>query len=145
MEYVNNRLKCIPPYWNKIEDDHHDHDDFEVCSSQKMLGQVKDFWPLDGGIKANEVFKNYTKPCNKMIVFNNMNHRAYDSLDDVLKIKLRMREEFYQEILNTRAFGMADLWANIGGYVGIFCGYSILQATNYFMDNVKNFMMHNKK
>ena len=145
MEFVNKQTRCIPPYWNNTDDDHHDHDDFEVCSSQKMLGNVKDFWPMDGGIKANEVFKNYTKPCNKMIVFNNMNHRAYDSLEDVLKIKLRMREEFYQEILNTRAFGMADLWANIGGYVGIFCGYSILQATNYFMDNVKSFMMHNKK
>ena len=145
MEFVNKQIKCIPPYWNKIDDDHHDHDDYEVCNSQKMLGKIKEFWPMDGGIKANEVFKNYTKPCNKMIVFNNMNHRAYESVEDVLKIKLRMREEFYQEILNTRAFGMADLWANIGGYVGIFCGYSILQATNYFMDHLKNFMMHNKK
>ena len=41
MEYVNNRLRCIPPYWNKIEDDHHDHDDFEVCSSQNMLGHER--------------------------------------------------------------------------------------------------------
>ena len=110
-----------------------------------MLDRVKDFWPMAGGIKANEVFKNYTKPCHKMIVFNNMNHRVYESAEDILKIKIRMREEFYQEILNTRAFGMADLWANIGGYVGIFCGYSILQATTYFMANVENFKMYNKK
>ena len=145
MEHVNKHIRCIPPYWNNIADDQHDHDDFEACTSQKMLAKVKDFWPLDGGMKANEVFKNYTKPCNKMILFNNMNHKAYENFKDVLKIKFRVREEFYQEILNTRAFGMADLWANIGGYVGIFCGYSILQATNYFIATIRQLMMHTTK
>ena len=145
MEYVNEEIGCIPPYWNNTIKDHHDHESFDACNLQKLLGKIKDYWPIDGGIKSNEVFNNYKKPCNKMIVFNNVDHMAYEDVKDVLKIKLRIREEFYQEILNTRAFGLADLWANIGGYVGIFCGYSILQATNYFIANIKQFIIHTTK
>ena len=37
-------------------------------------------------------------------------------------IEITLQDEFYHEILNTRDFGMADLWASIGGYVGVFCG-----------------------
>lgn len=47
---------------------------------------------------------------------------------EFLKIKIRIQEELYQEVLNTRGFGMADLWASIGGYVGVLCGFSIHQA-----------------
>ena len=31
------------------------------------------------------------------------------------------------EITHIRAFGMDDLWANIGGYVGMVLGISIIQ------------------
>ena len=48
-------------------------------------------------------------------------------------LKFRIRQNFYQEILNTRGFGADDLWGSIGGYVGIFCGYSILQGATYFI------------
>ena len=50
-----------------------------------------------------------------------------------LILEFRIRENFYQEILNVRDFGVDDLWGNIGGYVGIFCGYSILQGATYFI------------
>ena len=97
---------------------------------------------MNGGIKATEIFKQYKKPCNKMIIFHSVDKMAYDKFEDVVKLKVRIREEFYQEILNTKAFGMEDFWANIGGYMGIFCGYSILQATNYLIHNMKEFVMH---
>ena len=97
------------------------------------LSSFKSYWPMYGGKYANEVFKNYTKPCNKMIIFNNINSMAYGNVPDVLKIKFRIRQNFYQEILNTRGFGVDDLWGSIGGYVGIFCGYSILQGATYFI------------
>ena len=34
---------------------------------------------------------------------------------------------YMDQIAHIRAFGMDDLWANIGGYVGMVLGISILQ------------------
>ena len=36
-------------------------------------------------------------------------------------------EDFYQEIINVRDFGFESFWSGIGGFVGIFLGYSLLQ------------------
>ena len=87
-----------------------------------------------GGKFANEPFRRYTKPCTKMSLLNNINQMAYYSHPDILKVKFRMRETMYKEVLNNRGFGIADLFGNIGGYVGIFCGYSILQGAASLID-----------
>ena len=142
---VYKEMGCIPIYWNNITKDHSNHSSFEACRSQSSLLEMKEYWPMHGGIKANEVFNHYTKPCNKMILFNNFEKVAKENAYGLLKIKIRIQEEFYQETLNTRAFGKSDLWANIGGNVGIFCGYSILQGTNYFMDILKQWVIYTAK
>ena len=36
-------------------------------------------------------------------------------------------EEDYQEFINVREFGFESCWAGIGGFVGIFLGYSCLR------------------
>ena len=131
-QYVITKVGCCPIYWNEKHDDHHDHDEscdtMKVCTSSEELMKLKEYWPMYGGKLANEPFRRYTKPCNKMSIFNNINRIAYNDHPDLLKVKFRIREVLYQEVLNNRGFGVDDLWGNIGGYVGIFCGYSILQG-----------------
>ena len=103
----------------------------------------KSYWPVYGGRNANKPFRNYTKPCNKMTVLSNINQVVYRKNKDILKIKFRIGDVVYQEVLNNRGFGMDNLWASIGGYVGIFCGYSLLQAslniTQFIKSGVKFF------
>lgn len=36
--------------------------------------------------------------------------------------------EFFEETTNVRSFGQASLWANIGGYIGMLLGLSLLQV-----------------
>ena len=43
------------------------------------------------------------------------------------KITFTYKEDEYQEIENIRAFGIEALWSGIGGFVGIFLGYSTMQ------------------
>jgi hypothetical protein len=136
-EYVIKKIGCTPSYWNKNNQQLLGHDEGKICTSTKDLNSFKSYWPIDGGKYVNEVFKNYTKPCNKMVIFNNINQMAYEKIPDVLKIKIRICEDFYQEILNTRAFGVDDLWGSIGGYVGIFCGYSIMQGATYLIEKLQ--------
>ena len=36
--------------------------------------------------------------------------------------------EYFEETINTRGFDQESLWGNIGGYVGMVLGYSLLQV-----------------
>ena len=44
-----------------------------------------------------------------------------------IDIKLIYSERKYQEIVNTRDFGMDNFWISVGGFVGLFLGYSLSQ------------------
>ena len=136
-EYVTQKIGCTPSYWNKNYEKPLQIENNTICNNVNTLKFLKSYWPMDGGIHTNEVFRNFTKPCSKMILFNNLNYVAYEKSPDVLKVKFRFREEFYQEILNSRGFGMDDLWASVGGYVGIFCGYSVLQVATYLITKIR--------
>lgn len=125
-KYVISKIGCTPTYWNK-------NNGSKVCNSAEDLQEVKLYWPMDGGKLSKSPFRYYTKPCNKMSIFNNINRVVYKD-PDILRIKFVIREALYQEVLNTRRFGVDDLWGNIGGYVGIFCGYSILQGAVNLVD-----------
>ena len=137
-------IGCIPPYWNNNTESHLPTNNIiqnydipvMICNSQKKLNLLKSYWPVDGGILANPLFNSYMKPCIKMTIFNTI-YKDMEDDPELLKIKIRIQEELYQEVLNTRGFGMADLWASIGGYVGVFCGFSIHQAATSFICYLK--------
>ena len=46
--------------------------------------------------------------------------------------KVNLKVEYatigFREIRNYRAFGLLSLWSQIGGFIGIFLGYSLLQV-----------------
>ena len=133
--HVAKEIGCTPPYWNNngtgLEEDEH------ICNSKAALGGMKAYWPMYGSIlDTNKIFEKYPRPCNnfQQLIFNTV-ERQYNTKPKHLKIKIRLQNEMYQEILNTRAFGRTDLWGSIGGYVGMFCGYSILHAISHLIEN----------
>ena len=69
----------------------------------------------------------YDEPCLKMTIIANsqvINNAAVGN--SILTINYLVDE--YQLIRNSRAFGFESLWSQIGGVVGIFLGYSLLQV-----------------
>ena len=139
---VVKKVGCSPPYWNNNTVSYPQHE--KICSSKEELALIEKYGPRNGKFLAHEIFKTYPKPCNKMIINNSILNNYYEK-QKTLMIKISLQDEFYHEILNTRDFGMADLWANIGGYVGVFCGYSVLHATDYLIDTLKCFSMDKNK
>ena len=134
-KYVITRVGCRPSYW-KYNRHGHFYDQSKECDSKEQLQSLVDFWPLDDGKLANDVFNNYTRPCNKMGISYNLNYKGYDK-PDLLKLRFRFPENQYQEIQNLRNFPMDSLWANIGGYVGMFCGYSLIQTPSLILAIIK--------
>ena len=48
----------------------------------------------------------------------------------VVAIKIVYQIQDYQEIRKERDYGIDSLWSNIGGFLGIFIGYSLLNLFN---------------
>ena len=76
-----------------------------------------------------DTLRSYERPCVDMRVL------VREQLNEPLKnrhkeidIKLTYNEGTYQEIINTRDFGMDSFWTSVGGFVGLFLGYSISQV-----------------
>ena len=44
---------------------------------------------------------------------------------------------YFDETTNVRSFGKDSLWGNIGGYVGMILGFSLLQ-----LPNLASFILH---
>ena len=73
-----------------------------------------------------DTLNSYTPPCVDMrISTRDRESTALRNQYNEIDIKLIYSEGSYQEIINTRDFGMDALWIGVGGFAGLFLGYSL--------------------
>ena len=142
-KHVIKTIGCIPPYWNNNGSQNLEPE--KICNSKNELESIKGYWPKEDSVPAMQIFQNYTRPCSsfEQLIYNS--DVRYYKKPDVLKMQIKLQNNMYQEVHNTKAFKRADLWANIGGFVGIFCGFSMLQTTTYLIDAIKELVIYIKK
>ena len=102
--------------------------------SSKYLSRV---WNLKIGhflpglyenINVGKGLKLYDPPCRETTVLA-ITHRRRVVMDyHRIFIVVHYDATHFKEITNNRAFTTFDLWSQIGGFVGIFLGYSCLQV-----------------
>ena len=111
---------CVPIYLKSLT---LDDSRYEECQSQEQLRKV---YQLLNDYK--DTLLSYAPPCVDMNVL--IRYQLSEPLKNQQKeidIKLTYSERRYQEIINTRDFGMDTFWISVGGFVGLFLGYSISQ------------------
>ena len=142
IKHAAKAIGCIPPYWNNNSNDYFKPE--KICNFKNELDSIKAYWPREDNVFAKKIFQNYKRPCNsfEQLIFNS--DSSFYSDHDILKIRIKLQNDMYQEVRNTKAFGIAELWANIGGYVGIFCGFSLLQTTTYLINSIKESIIKNE-
>ena len=112
---------CVPTYWKKNLIDERIIEKFDDCESPRQLHEIADH------IKNYEnVLLSYTLPCVEMTVLSLLDKEVENKLDKPC-MKILYTEEFYQEIENVRSFNFESFLAGVGGFVGMFLGYSVLQ------------------
>ena len=126
-------VKCIPPFMERFSNSSTLIKRTEVpifCNQtqyKRLFTLYRDFAKVQSW---------YTQPCNEMSSIVTTTESITDqggrlTLFGKSKINLRFRLTFftesYRETVNKLAFDMASLWSQIGGFVGIFLGYSLLQ------------------
>ena len=139
-EELMKHIKCTPMYWRE-----RDGDNFPTrrCQSKADL-QTADIFIQ----QYKNILKSYPAPCNQMEVFT-----KYDDWEETndwndARIVFLYHDSVYEEITNTKSFNLESFVSGVGGFIGIFLGYSILQfpeligllATfmrNFRRDNIK--------
>ena len=54
------------------------------------------------------------------------------NVDDLSRITFIYEEKYYEEITYSKDFGFESFWSGMGGFVGIFLGYSMMQFPDLF-------------
>ena len=114
-ESVAKRLPCKPPYFNIGENT-------TACKSRKEMEQCH-------SLMLSYNLGQYLKhpPCRSLekLEYNYMEFDLREADPPFVHIDIRFIDATYREILRVRAFTIESLLGNIGGYIGIFIGYSI--------------------
>ena len=123
---VMRKVGCIPMYWESFASS---NDSFRPCTSAMEMKKIYE------AIQNKEnIFAEYDQPCNYMEV--SLGASQHDSsYGNVILLELQYMRQLYQEIDNIRDFGLDSFWSSVGGFVGIFLGYSLLLLPNV-MENI---------
>ena len=117
---VMEEVGCKPSYWNSlVNETEHSH----ICNTSSKLQEV-----YDNIRTPTKLLSTSPAPCTAMLIPLSIQK---DQLDDKGKfdISIIYSTTEYQEIENHREFDFNSMFAGIGGFVGIFCGYSLFQVT----------------
>ena len=138
LESVSNDTGCIPPYWRSIFGTKYVLKD---CSSPVQLRKIHE---LTNNLQ--KIFEGYDIPClgmfnsvtigknvtaimvNKKIV-NRISRRYNDwnLCKDCTTFEIVYLDKYYGEIKEIQDFGFEDFISSLGGFIGIFLGYSMFQ------------------
>ena len=120
------KLGCIPIYWKTF---HALQKHWNVCESPEQLKYA--FFNISDMKNFLELNK---KPCNEMIIQTNdfLNSRPLVSPKDGA-IAFHYTEKVYEEIQYDKSMGFASWLSNVGGFIGIFLGYSMMQFPEFII------------
>ena len=115
---IMKHIQCIPIYWKYNVGLNLN---IKVCNTSQDLRKAHYF------IKNYKtVFGAYDPPCVSSEIWGRFDKEEDNESDDPW-VQFLYRESVYQEIANTQSFNSESFVSGVGGFVGIFLGYSILQ------------------
>ena len=123
-QQVTKYLDCVPIYFKQAMEN---NSNIKECNSNIKLNEAQ--YIIDN---FDKFLNQNKKPCDEMLVLtidsvnNNPNPKPMD-----IAIKFIYTEKVYEEIVYIRAIGFESWLSNVGGFVGIFLGYSIMQFPEF--------------
>ena len=137
MQHVMRDLGCVPIYWKFLLD--HDQTITNVCNSTKQYQEFSKYLARKQRNKVYEVFDQYSSPCTRMRILSNIKFSDHYEKEKV-RLDFRYLARDFEEIRNVRDLDLETLVGNIGGYVGMIMGVSILQLSYLFVVAVKTLL-----
>lgn len=118
MAEISKKFKCVPPYWiDIIKEDLL----LDECRSPKTLRNV-----FDDIKNSQNMIASYEPPCLDM--YNAVTYYFQPrKKPNVPMVAFVFKDKSYEEIQYVKDFNIESFWSGIGGFVGIFLGYSMMQ------------------
>ena len=117
---------CIPPYLVSSDTE---TTGYERCKTSSKLSEAYNLSQF-GNVKSS--LEQYDPPCEEITVSTSVDLQYGNDLN----MNFQYRTDQYLEIKNKRDFGVTNLWSSIGGFVGIFLGYSLLQLPEILISRI---------
>ena len=114
---ITKRVGCIPVYWRPLIKGQNSN---KTCRTSRQMFKI--YYYLT---HKEKIMAQYRQPCNYMKVSVETIQQPY--YKGYILLQFPFMNENYEEVISFREFGIEGLGAGIGGYVGIFLGYSFLQ------------------
>ena len=115
---IINRIGCVPLYWNYIR---FHHKGFRSCMSPKDVKRANHYIQ-----NYRDVLSSYDPPCIEMKTLVTVTRDEVQFKQEG-QIRVTFIDKTYQEIENVQDFSFETFWSSLGGFIGIFLGYSVLQ------------------
>ena len=115
---ISTKYGCVPVYWGKplpilLN--------LEECKNPETLDKIyRDITDY------KKLLEEYEDPCISMYNAVMYNWQAQEN-DEISVIKIIYKDKYYEEINYAQEFGIENFFSGVGGFVGIFLGYSLLQ------------------
>ena len=137
-DIIMQKIGCIPPYWKSSLD-------LNKCTEKNKLRMFSKE-ALKALTEHLDVAKYAIKPCVDLrkltfdyeeqeidikLVHLIAPHLKLPKNESSILIGLRIGDPYFKEIKQVRAFGFENLIGNIGGYIGLFLGCSIVQLPTF--------------
>ena len=125
--------KCKPPNWVEF--------DYQICTDKNLMVKTN---IREGDFGNPQFLKSVVRPCDELLHlsfnFVGVPRGLNESLEAPSKLNVVFKTAKYKEILHIRAFNIESLLGNMGGYVGLFLGFSIWQipeAVKFLLEATK--------
>ena len=120
MKGTVSKLGCVPVYWATLSA-WGLFNNTEICNAPTKLQTAYLY-----ANNHNKMISDYDPPCASMTALVMYYQQELTPGSDTM-IQLVYATRNYQEIENLPEFGFESFWSSVGGFIGIFMGYSLLQ------------------
>ena len=136
---VSKSIGCIPPYWKNVIVK---LPEIMECSTPKQLKEAYHFTQ-----NLRQILPSYGTPC--WDVFDSVSYnwiKATLNNDNKLSnITMTYKQKYYEEIKYGKDFTLESFISNVGGFIGMFLGYSLMQLPDFLLGFVGTFELMKKR
>ena len=136
---VSKSIGCIPPYWKNVIVN---PPEMMECSTQKQLKEAYHFTQ-----NLRQILPSYGTPC--LDIFDSVSYnwiKATLNNDNKLSnITMTYKQKYYEEIKYGKDFTLESFISNVGGFIGMFLGYSLMQLPDFLLGFVGTFELMKKR
>ena len=127
---ISDKFRCIYPFWfdklqnarGFMENSSPKIENLQICHLEKTLESIYDYTKNIRSLTFKEAV-----PCVEQYTTVAWNFAAEIKSRSQTAIRILYLDRYYQEITYSRSFSIESVISNVGGFVGIFLGYSMLQ------------------